>query len=68
MVNLLGKRDGPADPDGIRAALAISGAHVHIYGKRDSRTGRKMGHITALGATVEEAETVARAAADAVRL
>lgn len=68
MINLLGKRDGAADPDGIRDALAISGAHIHIYGKRDSRIGRKMGHITALAATVNDAEAIARAAADAAKL
>ena len=68
MVNLLGKRTGPARADGLAQALAIPGAHVHIYGKLASRIGRKMGHITALGATVAEAEATARAAADAITL
>jgi 5-(carboxyamino)imidazole ribonucleotide synthase len=26
--------------------VAESGAHVHIYGKGDSRPGRKMGHVS----------------------
>ena len=56
MVNLLGhavtRRSRPA---GLDAALAVPGGHVHLYGKRQSRPGRKMGHVTALGATVEEA-------------
>lgn len=68
MVNLLGTRNGPARADGLANALAIPGAHVHIYGKLASRIGRKMGHVTALGATVGEAETRARAAADAISL
>lgn len=68
MVNLLGTRNGPARADGLADALAIPGAHVHIYGKLASRIGRKMGHVTALGATVIEAETRARAAADAISL
>ncbi len=68
MVNLLGKREGKADPNGIRAALAVPGAHIHVYGKRDVRTGRKMGHITALGDTLEQAEAVARQAAEQVSL
>ncbi|MGZ6389445.1 MAG: 5-(carboxyamino)imidazole ribonucleotide synthase, partial [Ktedonobacterales bacterium] len=68
MVNLLGTRNGPARADGLAEALAVAGAHVHIYGKVTSRRGRKMGHVTALGATLEEAETRARAAADALRL
>jgi 5-(carboxyamino)imidazole ribonucleotide synthase len=67
MVNLLGDRAGPAAPD-LRAALAVPGAHVHLYGKADVRPRRKMGHVTALGATPEEALARARAAAGAVRL
>jgi len=68
MVNLLGTRSGPARTEGLSAALAVPGAHVHIYGKLASRPGRKMGHVTALGATVAEAEATARAAADAITL
>jgi 5-(carboxyamino)imidazole ribonucleotide synthase len=68
MVNLLGTRAAPARADGLADALAIPGAHVHIYGKLASRVGRKMGHVTALGATVAEAEATARKAADAITL
>lgn len=68
MVNILGVRNGEANPDGIREALATSGAHVHIYGKREVRTGRKMGHVTALGSSIEEAETIAQQAANRVSL
>lgn len=68
MVNLLGKRAGPATSEGLSQALAIPGAHIHIYGKLASRVGRKMGHVTALGGSIEEAEARARAAADAIQL
>ncbi|MBF6590079.1 MAG: 5-(carboxyamino)imidazole ribonucleotide synthase [Ktedonobacterales bacterium] len=68
MVNVLGGGSGPARAEGLAAALAIPGAHIHIYGKLTSRPGRKMGHVTALGATLAEAEARARAAADALRL
>lgn len=68
MVNLLGRRAGPVSPNALRAAAAIPGAHLHLYGKRESRVGRKMGHITALGATLAEAEAVAQRAADLVDL
>jgi 5-(carboxyamino)imidazole ribonucleotide synthase len=68
MVNTLGVHDGPAEARGMAHALAIPGAHVHVYGKLASRVGRKMGHITALGATIAEAEATARAAADALDL
>lgn len=63
MVNLLGQHQGPVSPDALRAALAIPGAHLHLYGKRESRIGRKMGHVTALGQTLLEAEEVALRAA-----
>jgi 5-(carboxyamino)imidazole ribonucleotide synthase len=68
MVNTLGVRSAPAEARGMARALAIPGAHVHVYGKLASRVGRKMGHITALGASVADAEAIARAAADALDL
>jgi 5-(carboxyamino)imidazole ribonucleotide synthase len=68
MVNLLGTRDAPARPAGLAAALAVPGAHVHLYGKRRSRLGRKMGHVTALGATVDEAARLAMAAASCITI
>ena len=30
--------------------LAVPGAHLHLYGKREARPGRKMGHVTRLSA------------------
>ena len=68
MVNLLGARGAPARPAGLAAALAVPGAHVHLYGKRRSRLGRKMGHVTALGATVDEAAAIARRAASCITI
>jgi 5-(carboxyamino)imidazole ribonucleotide synthase len=63
MVNLLGARKGPGRPTGMAEALAVPGAHVHVYGKAVSSRGRKMGHVTALGQNVEQAlETAQRAA------
>ncbi|MGD9571076.1 MAG: 5-(carboxyamino)imidazole ribonucleotide synthase [Thermoleophilia bacterium] len=67
MVNLLGSAAGPSRPD-VAAALAVEGAHLHLYDKAEVRPGRKMGHVTALGATAEEALGTARRAAEAVGL
>lgn len=67
MVNLLASADGPGTPQGLAEALQVDGAHVHIYGKARSGKGRKMGHVTALGATSEEALAVAQRAADCIR-
>jgi 5-(carboxyamino)imidazole ribonucleotide synthase len=63
MVNLLGTASGPAAPRGVEAAAARPETHLHIYGKRQVRPGRKMGHVTALGGTAAEALARARQAA-----
>jgi len=60
MANLLGDcwplaADGSRrDPDWA-AAVEVPGVWLHLYGKREARSGRKMGHLTALADTVEEA-------------
>lgn len=67
MVNLLGTQKGPGRASGLERALAVSGAHLHLYGKAMSGPGRKMGHVTALGATVDEAWRTAHEAGAAIR-
>ena len=60
-VNVLG---GPASGDlhaALPRALAVEGAHVHLYGK-EARPGRKLGHVTALGQSADEALERARRA------
>jgi len=61
MVNLLGDiwRDGK-EPDWT-AVLEHPGAHLHLYGKRETRPGRKMGHVTVCEPTLERALEVAMA-------
>ena len=55
MVNLLGDLWPDGGEPNWAAALEVEGVHLHLYGKREARPGRKMGHITALGRTREEA-------------
>ena len=43
MINLIGDEAG-----GWAAFAGEAGAHLHLYGKRDMRAGRKMGHVTRL--------------------
>ena len=63
MVNLIAP-DALTDPaDRLPEALAVPGAQVHLYAK-PPRPGRKVGHVTALGATVDEALATASEAAD----
>ncbi len=54
MKNILGKNHGNGFPRGIEKALLIPGVSLHIYGKRESRPQRKMGHITVVGNSVDE--------------
>lgn len=53
MVNLLGKRNHAAVAEKTSTLFHTEDAHLHIYGKRDSKVGRKMGHVTVLGDDVE---------------
>jgi 5-(carboxyamino)imidazole ribonucleotide synthase len=59
MANLLGDLWLPSAPNW-PAALAEPGVHLHLYGKLDGRPGRKMGHLTALGASAREADAKVR--------
>jgi 5-(carboxyamino)imidazole ribonucleotide synthase len=61
-VNLIGGAGQVDLGTRLRAALGVLGARVHLYAKA-SRPGRKIGHVTALGATTDEALETARAAA-----
>lgn len=49
MINLLGKKEGDGVVENYDKALNNPDIHLHIYGKQESRLGRKMGHITLLG-------------------
>ncbi len=63
MVNLLGT--GPRRPArlvGVDAALADPSVHLHVYDKRRVFERRKMGHLTALGPSLEDALERARTA------
>jgi 5-(carboxyamino)imidazole ribonucleotide synthase len=60
MVNLLGDIWGDGEPRW-EAVLRHAGAHLHLYGKREARPGRKMGHVTVCEPTLEGALEVALA-------
>ena len=66
MANLLGDlwEEGPPN---WAAACAFPNVKLHLYGKPDPRPGRKMGHLTALGTTVEEAASQVEAARQSLR-
>ncbi|PLC05030.1 5-(carboxyamino)imidazole ribonucleotide synthase [Variovorax sp. RO1] len=71
MLNLLGDLWFPdGEGDGIKPVaprwsevLAVPGTHLHLYGKLAPRRGRKMGHLTLTGATLESVRANASQAA-----
>jgi len=54
MINLLGDIWSEGEPDWA-AAAAVRNVKLHLYGKLAPRQGRKMGHLTALAETVDQA-------------
>mgnify|MGYP003482706978 CR=1 FL=1 len=62
MLNILGdqwfgnpsNRQAIHEPDWM-SVLAVPGAKLHLYGKREARVGRKMGHVTCVAPTLPEA-------------
>lgn len=73
MLNILGNLwfdDGKStqamrEPDW-SSVLAIPGAKLHLYGKREARKGRKMGHVTCVAPTLGEATARANRVAHAL--
>jgi 5-(carboxyamino)imidazole ribonucleotide synthase len=65
MANLLGDLWADATPNWA-AACRIPDVKLHLYGKETPRPGRKMGHLTATGKTVVEAQERVIAARDAL--
>lgn len=66
MANLLGDEWDHGQPNW--AAALETGAVLHLYGKKDARRGRKMGHLTSLGTTPADAARQVKAARDRLRV
>jgi 5-(carboxyamino)imidazole ribonucleotide synthase len=54
IVNLLGDVWLNDEPD-FPAAMSVPGVRLHLYEKLTPRAGRKMGHLSSVGATAEKA-------------
>tara|TARA_B110000027_G_scaffold12187_1_gene11239 strand:+ start:5739 stop:6893 length:1155 start_codon:yes stop_codon:yes gene_type:complete len=61
MVNLVGKEGniGPVYYKNLEDILAIEGVNPHIYGKKETRPFRKMGHITVVNKDLSKAREIA---------
>ena len=61
MVNLLGAPEHTGDVvyEGLNEVLQKEGVHIHIYGKKQTKPYRKMGHITVTNNNLEQAKKIA---------
>lgn len=64
-VNVVGGKSGTDPARHLPDALAVPGAHVHLYGKQ-ARPGRKLGHVTVCGQDPEPVLAAARLAVEAL--
>ncbi len=62
MVNLLGEDgySGMAQYKGFEEVVAVSGVHVHLYGKKTTKPFRKMGHVTIVDNDMESLKKKAK--------
>lgn len=63
MLNILGEegKSGPVVYEGVEEVLNTPGAHLHLYGKHETRPFRKMGHLTVCHDDLETAISLAKA-------
>lgn len=60
MINLLGKRDDIGIMQNYESILIDEKIKLHLYGKKNSRIGRKMGHITVVGDNLDSLIKIAK--------
>jgi 5-(carboxyamino)imidazole ribonucleotide synthase len=70
MVNLVGAQgySGRVQYQNIEKILAIDGVTPHIYGKKETRPFRKMGHVTIVNADVDKARKIAEEVKNTIRV
>ena len=70
MVNLVGEEgfSGQVIYENIEKIMAIDGVTPHIYGKRETRPFRKMGHVTIVNENMIEARRIAEEVKNSIRV
>lgn len=70
MVNLVGEEgfSGPVVYENIEKIMAIDGVTPHIYGKRETRPFRKMGHVTIVNEDMAKARSIAQEVKNSIRV
>lgn len=70
MINLLGSEghSGTAKYEGLVESADIDGLHVHLYGKKNTKPFRKMGHVTMTGNDLSTLKEKARLVKDLIKI
>lgn len=70
MINLLGEENysGNAIYSGMNKYMGEKGVYFHIYGKSTTKPHRKMGHVTIVNTSLNEAKKIAREIKEAVKV
>jgi 5-(carboxyamino)imidazole ribonucleotide synthase len=70
LVNLIGEPGHSGVPfyDGLEELLAMENVFIHIYGKHETKPGRKMGHVTLLGRDRIELNMKAKTVKDKIKV
>ena len=70
MVNLVGAEGFSGDViyENIEEVLQIDGVTPHIYGKKETRPFRKMGHVTIVNEDVNKAREIAQKVKETIRV
>ena len=70
MVNLVGEKNhnGPVKYSNIDQIMTIEGVTPHIYGKKETRPNRKMGHVTIVNEKLENAIKIAETVKETIKV
>jgi 5-(carboxyamino)imidazole ribonucleotide synthase len=70
MINLLGAKgfEGNAIYRGLEEVMAIPGVKTHLYGKSKTKSFRKMGHVTVVAETLEEAKKIGKSISNTIQI
>lgn len=70
MVNLVGAENetGPVVYKNIEQIMAMEGVTPHIYGKKETRPFRKMGHVTIVNENISEARKIAEEVKNSIKV
>lgn len=70
MINLLGEKneEGLVKYEGLTECMSIEGTKIHIYGKKETKPYRKMGHVTILDKSIEVAKLKATKVSETLKV